>query len=99
MQLNFTVELLLKPTAVIVTTVPVGPLAGLKPVTDSVTVKFETLVAVPAGVVTETLAVTAPFGTVALIWGPDPNVTVAQAFLPHFTVPPPPNPVPFTAPL
>jgi hypothetical protein len=65
--LNFTVELLLNPTPLIVTTVPVGPLLGLKPVIDRVTVKFEALVPVPAGLVTEILPVTAPFGTTALI--------------------------------
>jgi hypothetical protein len=86
--LNFTVELLLNPTPVIVTTVPVGPLLGLKPVTDRVTVKFEALVPVPAGVVTEILAVTAPFGTTALIWVPDTNVTEAEATVPNLTVAP-----------
>jgi hypothetical protein len=86
--LNFTVELLLNPTPVIVTTVPVGPLVGLKPVIDSVTVKFEALVAVPAGVVTEILAVTAPFGTTALIWVPETNVTEAEATVPNLTVAP-----------
>jgi hypothetical protein len=69
--LNFTVELLLKPIPVIVTTVPAGPLFGLKPVIDIVTVKLDALVPVPAGVVTEILPLTAPFGTVALIWVPD----------------------------
>jgi hypothetical protein len=92
--LNFTVELLLKPTPLIVTTVPVGPLAGAKPVIDSVTVKFEALVPVPAGVVTEILPVTAPLGTVALIWMPDTNVTVAEAFVPNLTVAPGTKPVP-----
>ena len=92
--LNFTVELLLKPTPFIVTTVPVGPLAGPKPVIDSVTVKFVGLVPVPAGVVTEILPVTAPFGTTALIWVPDTNVTVGEAFAPNLTVAPGTKPVP-----
>ena len=77
--LNFTVELLLKPTPFIVTTVQVGPLPGPKPVIDSVIVKFVALVPVPAGVVTEILPITAPFGTTALIWVPDTNVTVGEA--------------------
>jgi hypothetical protein len=92
--LNFTVELLLKPTPLIVTTVPVGPVAGLKPVIDSVTVKFEALVPVPAGVVTEIFAVTAPFGTIALIWVPDTNVTEPAGFVPNLTVAPATKPVP-----
>ena len=69
--LNFTIELLLNPIPVIVTTVPAGPVVGLKPVIDSVTVKFEALVPVPAAVVTEILPVMAPFGTVALICVPE----------------------------
>ena len=86
--LNFTLELLLNPVPVIITTVPAGPLVGLKPVIDSVTVKFEALVPVPAGVMTEILPVTAPVGTVALIWVPDTNVTVAEAVAPNLTVAP-----------
>jgi hypothetical protein len=86
--LNFTVELLLKPIPVIVTTVPAGPLFGLKPVIDIVTVKLDALVPVPAGVVTEILPLTAPFGTVALIWVPDTNVTVVEAVDPNLTFAP-----------
>ncbi len=48
--LHFTVEVLLKPTPLIVTTVPAGPPLGLKPVIDRLGVKFVALVPVPAGV-------------------------------------------------
>jgi hypothetical protein len=92
--LNFTSELLLKPTPVTVTTVPFGPLAGLNPVIDNVTVKFDALAPVPAAVVTETLPVTAPFGTVALISVPETNVTVVVALVPNLTVAPGTKPVP-----
>jgi hypothetical protein len=65
--LNFTVELLVKPTPVSVTTVPAGPLVGAMAVIDSVGVKFAALVALPAAVVTEILPATAALGTVAVI--------------------------------
>jgi hypothetical protein len=85
MPLNFTLELLVNPTPRIVTTVPAGPLAGVRLVIDSVGVKFAELVPVPAAVVTETLPATAPLGTDALICVADstlndaltpPNVTL-----------------------
>jgi hypothetical protein len=59
-----------KPLPVMVTEVPTGPLAGLKPLTagGSVTVKLPVLVAVPFGVVTPTGPLVAPAGTVAVIW-------------------------------
>ncbi len=63
---NLTVEPALNPTPLIVTTVPAGPLAGLKEVTDRVGVKLAALPLEPAGVVTATRPVTAPFGTTAL---------------------------------
>jgi len=50
-----------------VTTVPGGPVPGLKLVTDNVTMKLEGLAAVPVCVATEIGADTAPFGTVVLI--------------------------------
>jgi len=57
---------------VMTTVVPTGPLVGAKDVivgaATVVTVKFAPLVAVPNGVVTLILPVTAPTGTVALIW-------------------------------
>ena len=54
---------------VIVTLVPTGPLAGVKLVIagGGVTVKLPVLVAVPPGVVTLTLPVVAPAGTVVVI--------------------------------
>jgi hypothetical protein len=66
--LNLTLDELLKPTPVMVTVVPAAPLVGLKPVIESVTVKFDALVAVPGGVVTLIRPLVAPLGTVALIW-------------------------------
>jgi hypothetical protein len=55
---------------VIVTTVPTGPLVGVKPVTvgAGTTVKVPLLSPYPAGVVTLILPVTAPAGTVSVIW-------------------------------
>ena len=51
-----------------VTKVPTGPLVGEKLVIlGPVTVKFATVVSVPAGLVTAILPVVAPLGTVALI--------------------------------
>jgi hypothetical protein len=66
--LNFTDDVDVNPVPVIVTSVPLGPLEGVKLVIDSVGVKFAALVAVPAAVVTEIFPVVAPSGTVALIW-------------------------------
>src|SRR5690349_11263325 len=71
--LNFTVDVLLKPTPLIVTTVPAGPPPGLKLVIDRLGVKFVALVPVPATVVTAILPGTAPFGTTALSCVPDTN--------------------------
>ena len=63
---------------VTVTTVPTGPLIGVKPVIiGDVTVKSLTLKAVPAALVTLILPVVAPAGTVALIWLSEPTVKVA----------------------
>lgn len=84
--LNFTTEWLLKPTPLICTTVPTGPLPGLKPVIDSVGVKLEALVPVPAGVVTEIVPVTAPFGTFAFSELVETNVTEAELSVPNLTV-------------
>lgn len=61
-----TTELLLNPMPVIVTSVPVGPLAGLNPVTASVTVNGVAVVAVPPLSLTEMGAETAPLGTTAV---------------------------------
>jgi hypothetical protein len=69
--LNVTVELDVNPTPVIVTCVPAGPPAGVKPLIDNVGVKLAVLVAVPTAVVTEIFPLAAAFGTVALIWVAD----------------------------
>ena len=55
---NFTVEFGVNPIPRIVTTVPNGPLAGLRLVIDSVGVKVAVLVALPAAEVTEILRAT-----------------------------------------
>jgi hypothetical protein len=80
-----TVALEVKPTPVIVTTVPAEPLVGLNPVIDSVGVKLAELAPGPAAVVTEIFAVTAPFGTVALICDGDTIENLA-AKLPNLTM-------------
>ena len=63
--LNVTAVAPAKLVPVIVTTVPAGPLAGVKPVIAGATAKLLALVAVPAGVVTLSGPVVAPAGTVA----------------------------------
>jgi hypothetical protein len=88
MPLNFTVEALLNPIPLIVTDVPAGPLEGLKPVIDSVGAKLVALDPVPAGVVTEIVAVLAPFGTIAVSFAVDTNVTEGELRLPNLTVAP-----------
>jgi hypothetical protein len=65
--LNFTADLLLKPMPLIVTTVPIGPLVGVKLVIDSVGVKELVLVPDPCALVTEIVPVVAPLGTTAVI--------------------------------
>jgi hypothetical protein len=60
MPLNLTVELGVKPTPVMSTTVPAGPLRGENPVIESVGVKSVELVPVPAAVVTAIGPATAP---------------------------------------
>src|SRR2546427_116655 len=62
---------------VMCTTVPRGPLVGLKVVTFGLTPKLVALVAVPIGVVTPIMPVKAPDGTVAVIAVSDPTVKVA----------------------
>ena len=81
--LNLTTELALKPTPLIVTTVPCGPLNGLTDVIEKVTVNGVT-VADPLGVVTVIVPVVAPFGTVTLSWVPDFEVMV-MGLLPSVT--------------
>ncbi len=82
--LNFTVEVLVKPTPLIVTIVPVGPLAGVNDLIDNVGVKFVAETALPAPVVTVIGAAIAPFGTVTLSWVGLWDVTVAR-LVPNFT--------------
>src|SRR5437870_2028087 len=62
--LNFTDDMEVKLVPVIVTFVPPGPLGGLNPVMPGETLKIITLKAVPFGVTTETLPLTAPDGTI-----------------------------------
>src|SRR3989442_15831007 len=64
-----------------VTLVPTGPLAGVKPVIVGglVTVKLLALVAVPPGVVTLIVPVVAPVGTVARIEVAEFTVKLALA--------------------
>jgi hypothetical protein len=66
---NLTAVAPVKFVPVIVTTVPMGPLVGAKPLIvggDAVTVKEAALVAVPPGVVTAIAPVVAPAGTFAM---------------------------------
>jgi len=78
---------------VIVTTVPTGPLVGVKLVIvgvadAAVTVKLVLLVAVPPGVVTLIRPVVAPLGTVAVIEAEEPTVKLALAPLKRTAVAP-----------
>src|SRR5439155_971037 len=63
--LNFTAVAPVKFVPLIVTTVPAGPLAGVKLAIVGATAKLLALVAVPAAVVTLSGPVVAPVGTVA----------------------------------
>jgi len=67
--LNFTCVVPVKADPLMTTLAPTAPDVGLKPLTVGamVTVKALGLVPVPAAVVTETLPVVAPLGTVAAI--------------------------------
>jgi hypothetical protein len=67
--LKVTEEAPVKLVPVIVTEMPAGPLAGVKPVIcgGGISVKLVVLVAVPATVVTATNPVPAPAGAVAVI--------------------------------
>ena len=83
---NLTVELEVKPTPLIVTTVPAGPLAGVNDVIDRVGVNCVLLVAVPCPSVTEIVAGTAPLGTTAFSSVPDTSVTDGELRDPNLTV-------------
>jgi len=94
---NFTEVAPVKPVPWIVTEVPTGPLVGVKDVIVGavVTVKSDALVAVPPGVVTVILPVTAPVGTVAVTRVPAPfTENVVAATPPNFTEVAPPKFVP-----
>jgi hypothetical protein len=77
------------PVPLMATEVPIGPLVGENDVMTGaavVTVKFPVLVAVPAAVVTVIFPVTAPDGTVAVIWVPEGFAEkLVAATLPNFT--------------
>jgi hypothetical protein len=81
--LNFTTELALNPTPLIVTAVPCGPLVGPIAVIENVTVNG-VIVAVPEGVDTVIVPVAAPFGTVTFSWVPDFAV-IGIVFVPSVT--------------
>jgi hypothetical protein len=70
-----------RPVPVIVTTVPAGPLAGVKLeiAGGGITVKIDALVAVPATVVTVIVPTPAPAGAVAVIWVSLVTVNVVAA--------------------
>jgi len=82
--LNFTVEPAVNPSPATVTSVPGGPVRGPMPVIDSVVVKFDALVPVPAAVVTEIFPAAAPSGTVALICVAETTLNDAVR-VPNFT--------------
>ena len=67
--LNLTAVAPVKLLPVIVTFCPIGPLTGVKEVMDGagMTVKFDALLAVPPGVVTESFPLLAPLGTDAVM--------------------------------
>jgi hypothetical protein len=92
---NLAVELELKPIPLIVTTVPPGPLEGLKPVIARVGVKFAALEALPALSDTEMLpAAASPLGTTARSWVVDTKLTAGDLSVPNLTVIPGTNLVP-----
>ncbi len=91
--LNVTALAPLKPTPVIVTAVPTGPLVGATPVTVAVTVKLETLVAAPHGLATWIFPVVAPSGTVAEIEVAEATLNVAATPL-NLTLVAPLKPLP-----
>ncbi len=68
--LNVTLVAPVRSVPVIVTDVPTGPLAAVKLVTVGArtTVKLVELASVPSAVVTLTVPLVAPAGTVAVIW-------------------------------
>ena len=97
--LNFTAVAPVNPAPVMVTTVPTGPLDGLKPVID-VAVAVVTVNdvgdedAVPPGAVTVIKPFPAPLGTVALICPSSVTENVVAAVPLNFTAVAPVNPAP-----
>jgi DNA-binding transcriptional regulator YdaS (Cro superfamily) len=75
--LNVTAVAPVKLVPLIVTTVPAGPLAGVKLAIVDATAKVLALVAVPPAVVTRSGPVVAPLGTVACITVSEVTVKVA----------------------
>ncbi len=75
--LNWTFVAPVNAFPVIVTTVPTGPEIGEKLFTVGFTRKLVAVQAVPTGVVTEIGPVSAPVGTVAVIWRSDTTENVA----------------------
>ena len=57
----------MKPTPLTVTCLPAAPLAGVNVLIESVAVNLPLLVTVPAGVLTQSLPLISPSGTVAAI--------------------------------
>jgi hypothetical protein len=94
----FTCVAPVKLVPVIVTLVPAGPKVGVNDVMVGavlfVTVKSAVLVAVPPAVVTLTLPVVAPMGTVAVICVSELTVKVVAEVVLNFTELAPKNPVP-----
>jgi hypothetical protein len=84
--LKRTAELVLNPMPVMVTTVPTAPLAGENLVIDSLGVNLVALVPVPAAVVTEIGAATAPLGTTALSSVGETKLTESEATDPKWTL-------------
>ena len=76
---NLTAEPVLKPTPLIVTTVPASPVSGVAPVIERLGVNVWLLVALPAGVVTSIRAGTAPSGTTTRSWVDDRTVADAAS--------------------
>lgn len=64
---NFTAVAPVKPVPVMMTTVPAGPITGLKLVTPGITAKLVVLTPVPTALITLILPVVAPVGTTAVI--------------------------------
>ncbi len=84
---NFTAVAPVKFVPVMTTEVPTGPLVGVKNVIvgAGIAVKVAALVAVPPAVVTVIEPVTAPVGTVAVIWVAESITKVVAAVPPNFT--------------